>query len=113
MMDALKVLEEKVVTLVALIKDLQGRNKKLQATYEELQKHSDTLATNNEELKAENAKLAEENGQLIARLDGLEGSVTQGSKQIQELSKEKELTKVVVDDLIKSINDLVGSEKQQ
>jgi chromosome segregation ATPase len=112
-MDALKVLEEKVTTLVALIKDLHSQNKNLQSTYEELKKQADTLDAFNEDLKAENAKLAQENGQLIAKLDGLEGSVAQGSEQIQVLSKEKELTKVVVDDLIKSINDLVGSEKQQ
>lgn len=112
-MDALKVLEEKVVTLVALIKDLQSQKNGLQKKYDKLQDQSEMLAVKNEDLKAENAKLAEENAQLAAKLEGLEGSVIQGSEQIKELSKEKELTKVVVDDLIKSINDLVGSEKQR
>lgn len=55
------------------------------------------------ELKTENAKLAEENAQLAAELLMLKSS-------LQDTLKEKELTRLVVDDLIKSIDSLVENQ---
>ncbi len=55
------------------------------------------------ELKTENAKLAEENAQLTAELSMLKSS-------LQDTLKEKELTRIVVDDLIKSIDSLVENQ---
>ena len=55
------------------------------------------------ELKTENAKLAEENAQLSAELSMLKSS-------LQDTLKEKELTRIVVDDLIKSIDSLVENQ---
>ena len=81
-MSIIKVLEEKLVSLVELVKDL----------------------------KTENAKLAEENAQLAAKLAMLEASLQDDSQRIDELKHEKELTKLVIDDLIKSIDSLVGNQ---
>ena len=81
-MSTVKILEAKLVSLVELVKDL----------------------------KTENAKLAEENAQLLARLTMLEASLQDDSQRIEELKSEKDLTKLVIDDLIKSIDSLVGNQ---
>lgn len=83
-MKFLQRLEEKVVSLIELIK----------------------------ELKTENAKLIEENAQLEAKLKGLESSLSEDTAHLEELSKEKERTKMVVDELMKSIDSLVEIEQQ-
>lgn len=111
-MDMLKVLEEKVVSLVAMIKDLKAKNVSLEAKASEHLERADDLVAKNKDLKSENAKLAEENAQLVAKLDGLKGSVYKGTQEIETLNEEKALAKVAVDDLIKSIDDLVEIEKQ-
>jgi len=81
-MNVLKLLEEKLVCLAELVK----------------------------ELKTENAKLAEENAQLSAELIMLQNSLKDDCKRIDELKQEKELTRLVVDDLIKSIDSLVENQ---
>ena len=94
-MEVLRSLEERIVTLIQLVKQLKIKNEALQTECEHLKAES-------HELKTENAKLAEENGQLVARLEVLE---IKGNDQIKE-------TKIVVDDLIKSIDALVRNEHQ-
>lgn len=54
------------------------------------------------ELKSTNARLAEENEQLLQKLTTI---------QSDELNQERLRTKMFVDDLIKSIDSLVGNEK--
>ncbi len=54
------------------------------------------------ELKSTNARLAEENEQLLQKLTTI---------QSEELNHERLRTKMFVDDLIKSIDSLVGNEK--
>jgi len=83
-MQALKLLEEKIASLIELIK----------------------------ELKNENAKLAEENAQLEVKVKSLEDSLKDDVKQSDKLTEEKELTRLAVDDLIKSIDSLVELENQ-
>ena len=80
-MERLKVLEEKIVQLVDVIKSL----------------------------KAAKASLVKENVKLQKKVGSLELSVLSDKKKIDQ---EKELTKEVVDELIKSIDTLVGSEEQ-
>ncbi len=62
------------------------------------------------ELKTENAKLAEENAQLAAELLLVQNALLDDSRRIDELKQEKELTRLVVDDLIKSIDSLVENQ---
>lgn len=81
--NVLKMLEEKIASLVDLVK----------------------------ELKAENARLTEENAQWQAKIKSLEKSVNTDAQRLEELNQEKALTKVVVDDLIKSIDSLVRPER--
>lgn len=95
-MDVLKVLEEKIVALA---------------------EHISKLKTENIELKAENAVLAQElaqivqeNAQLSNKLLAVESSSKGDSHRIDELTHEKELTRIVVDDLIKSIDSLVENQ---
>lgn len=68
-----------------------------------------------EMLKAEkevNARLAEEKTQLASRLDIVETSLLKGSQNIEELNQERVLTKMVVDELINSIDKLVEREQR-
>ena len=79
----LSLLEEKVVRLVAMVKDLK--------------KKSETLQAENESLK----------NQLL----NLESSLVEETKDLEELSQEKIMTKMVVDDLISSIDSLVDQKE--
>lgn len=82
-MEALKVLEKKIASLVALV----------------------------HKLKADNAQLAEEKAQLMSESANLKKTVLTDNKQIEKSSKEKALTKSMIDDLIKSVDSLVEQEK--
>ena len=75
----LSLLEEKVVRLVGLVKSLKDKNVEL---------------TKEKELLAD---------QLIA----LESSLVSETKDLEELSQEKVMTKMVVEDLISNIDALI------
>jgi len=111
-MDALRILEEKIITLVSLIQDLKSKNGVLDAQVVMLQQQSDEFIVQNKQLETENTRLAEENFQLVANLSNLEASVSNRSETIDLLKEEKALTKIAVDELIKSISDLVATEQQ-
>lgn len=105
-MDALHLLEKKISSLVAIVQNLKEKNKQLadQAT---------TSTKENEGLRVQYAKVSKENSQLLEKIKGLEKDALEGNDQIDELSEEKALTKIAVDDLLerlKSIDSLV--EKQ-
>lgn len=95
-MDALKLLEEKITSLVELINKLKTENAELK--------------TENANLAQELAQIAEENTQLGSKLLIVQGSLQNDSHRIDELKQEKELTRIVVDDLIKSIDSLVENQ---
>lgn len=80
----LALLEEKVVSLVTLVKSL----------------------------KKENVNLREENKNLQDQLKALEGSLVSETKDLEELSQEKIMTKMAVDDLLKSIDDLIDQKEK-
>jgi len=105
-MKVLNVLEEKIKSLVTLIKGRKTESETLQADKEKLK-------TENDGLKTENAKFAEDNAQLTAQLRSIEGSMLKETDQVKELKQERSATKAVVDDLIKSIDALVEHENQQ
>jgi hypothetical protein len=79
----LNILEEKVVGLIEMIK------------------HS----------KEEVASLKQKNKELHAQLRALEGSLVAETKDLEELSQEKMVTKMVVDNLLHSIDALIEKEK--
>ncbi len=105
-MDALHLLEKKISSLIAIVQNLKEKNEQLA--------DQDTASTKEKEgLKAQYAKLSQENSRLLEKIKGLEKNSLEGNDQIDELSEEKALTKIAVDDLLerlKSIDSLV--EKQ-
>ena len=84
LVETLSILEQKVVSLIDIIK----------------------------QLKAENARLVQENAQLQTKMLDLQGAVHEDAKRVEELDQEKALTKMLVDDLIKNIDALVEGGKQ-
>lgn len=97
-MEALALLEGKIKSLVELISKLKEEGARLKAE--------------NYKLEEENLKLLERVSGLENRLDTFEGAAVEKNKSLNELSQEKELTRVFVDDLIKSIDSLVQDNQQ-
>jgi len=79
----LTLLEEKVIRLVDMVKSLKLSNQSLQ----------------------------EENQMLKHQLMKSESSLVAETKDLEELSQEKMMTKMIVDDLIKSIDSLVDQKE--
>jgi len=92
-MEALGLLEKKIKNLVELIGKLKDENAKLK--------------TENSRLKDENIKLLSKIEDVERTMESTKGSILEQGKNLEELSQEKELTKIVVDDLIKSIDSFV------
>ena len=83
-METLQILEQRITQLIALVKTLQE----------------------------ENVRLTQEHAQALEKLEFLERSMLQDNNDLKKLNKEREQAKHTVDELIKSIDTLVG-EKQQ
>lgn len=98
-MEPLRILEEKISSLIVAMKELKKANEALNA-------EANKAKAECKELKAENTKLLQENAQLAKKVQAMESSLLKGNEHIEE-------TKVVVDDLIKSIDALVRIEHQQ
>ena len=80
----LTLLEEKVVILVNTVKSL----------------------------KLENFDLKEKNNFFQEQLRALEGSLVSETKDLEELSQEKIMTKMAVDDLLRSIDELIDQKEK-
>lgn len=104
-MSTLNILEEKIKLLIVHVQKLQSEKSALQSEKE-------ALGSLNSELKAENAQLTQENVRLQEKAKEAHISHTKESKQLGSLTKERELTKSAVDELIKSIDVFVSSEAQ-
>jgi predicted nucleic acid-binding Zn-ribbon protein len=91
-MNLLQSLENKVVVLVGLVQRLKQENA---------------------QLKEDISGFEKEKKELKKQIDMLESSMLKESNRLQEqLQKEKELTKTVVDDLIRNIDAIVEGENQ-
>jgi predicted nuclease with TOPRIM domain len=104
-MEVLLILEEKIKALVALFKDIKNQYNTLQSRY-------DSLKIEIVELRAENAKLVEGNAQLTFQLNTIESSILKETDHVLELTEERSMTRLVLDDLIKSIDLIVENENQ-
>lgn len=102
-MDVLTALEQKIGSLLELVKHLTERTKKLELENEKLLAEQLNLTNLN-------AQLTQESTELRAQLEKIEFSALKGNSQIEELNQEKALTKLVLDDLIQSIDSLVERE---
>lgn len=82
-----------------------------------LEKKIESLILLIKQQKQENEKLLQENNLLLAKKEELEnqvrqleGSLLKEAKQVEkELTQEREATRQVVDDLIKSIDSLISA----
>jgi hypothetical protein len=104
-MEVVLILEEKIKALVVMVKGMKDQ-------HDTLQSKCDLLENEIAELKAENNKLTEGNAQLIFQLNTVEKSILQETGHVQELTEERSITRLVLDDLIKSIDSIVESENQ-
>ena len=104
-MEVLFILEEKIKTLVAGVKNLKEQ-------HSVLQQENSSLKLEHESLKAENVKLVESNAQLTAQLNAVENSILLETGHVQELKEERSMTRLVLDDLLKSIDSIVEGENQ-
>ncbi len=101
-MEILKVLEQKIVALAAIIKEMKVENAQLVNEKKDLEATNKALGL--EVLKL-NGELEDAQGQLRA----MENSIL---KEYEQNSKDQQLTKSAVDELIKSIEFLVGENQQ-
>lgn len=105
-MDALQLLEQKVSSLVELVKGLKEKNL-------EIKNELDALNKDYAGLKTKNAKLTEENTRLTDKIELIEREALKGNGQIDELNQEKALTKIAVDDLLERLKVIDSIVEQQ
>ncbi|RTL06998.1 hypothetical protein EKK58_02345 [Candidatus Dependentiae bacterium] len=105
-MKILEVLEDRVNKLINMAAELAKKNTLLK-------KDVDVLKEELNLAKAENTNFAEHNAELITQIKSLEELTQKENKQLHDLSEEKSLAKLVVDDLIKSIDALIERENEQ
>lgn len=100
-METLKVLEQKIVALAAIVKEMKIENSQ--------------LVSDKKKLESENKALSLEIVKLVAQLEEAHGQICTMEnsllKESEHNSKEQQLTKSVVDELIKSIDFLVGESQ--
>lgn len=92
-MELLQSLEQKISSLVAMVSGLKKENEALR-----------------QDLSCRDSEIQ----QLKDEIEILESSLlNEGVRMQEQLNKEKELTKIVVDDLIKNIDAIIEGENQQ
>ena len=102
-MELLVGLEEKIQVLIGLAHELKLENKRLLSD-------NTSLIEEIKLLKADNVDLFNENTKIAAQLKTVEEAMLRENKIVDVLRQEKSATKLVVDDLIKSIETLVERE---
>ena len=63
-------------------------------------------------VREENISLKEKNNDLQAQHKAVEGSLVSETKDLEELSQEKMMTKMVVDNLLQSIDKLIETQEK-
>ena len=101
-MEVLKVLEQKIVALAAIIKEMKVENAQLVSEKKDLE-------STHKALSLEIIKLNGELEDVQDQLRVMENSIL---KEYEQNSKDQQLTKSAVDELIKSIEFLVGENQQ-
>ncbi len=111
-MEALNILENKILTLLELVKRLKAENSDLKKESEKLGLECARLTEEKAKFHEENAALREHVEQLMSELDAIEKSVFARDKNVETLNLERAETKLLIDDLIKDIDSLVESENR-
>jgi len=95
-MESLSLLENKIKSLIELVNKLK--------------KDNCSLNEKNAQLVDENSQLSQEIRRLGDKVETFRSSTLEHDKDLEELSQEKKLTKMVVEDLIKNIDSFVAKE---
>lgn len=101
-METLKILEQKIVALAAIVKEMKAENS-------QLMNDKKNLESENKALSLEIVKLAAQLEDAQTQISSIESTILQ---ECEQNSKEQQFAKSVVDDLIKSIDFLVGENQQ-
>lgn len=124
-MEVLGVLEKKIASLLDFVNKLKAENELLRSSleqktseYEKVQQQFIATQEQLSGLQVEYARLVEEHtnqkdeiAALKGNLETYENSMLQTKTSIEEYHQEKALTKMLVDDLISSIDTLVEQEQ--
>lgn len=124
-MEVLGVLEKKIASLLDFVAKLKTENEFLRVSleqktqeHEKLQQQLDETYKQLSTLQVEYTGFAEEvvvqkdeNAALKRTIEAYEGSMLQSKTSIDEYHQEKAFTKMLVDDLINSIDTLVEQEQ--
>lgn len=116
-MEHFSVLEKKLMILIESKKSDMARMSELSAELKMMKEENLKLAeavesaqnSSNDDL----SKLLEENEQLRQQIEKLEDTLLVRHQSIEGLNQERELAKMAVDDLIKSIDILVEHESHE
>jgi len=113
-MEYLGILEKKIGQLLESAKQDAQQLSELKKESEQLKVENSELlqqlASDDGSVKEEVVTLRKENEDLRKQIEKLEDSLLARHESIEALSQEKELTRMAVDDLIKDIDSIVGSE---
>jgi chromosome segregation ATPase len=104
-MDMLQVLEGKVAALLHCAQELKAQNQGLKQENEQLKNDNKKLKSETKQLGEQLHKLTEQNGQLTAKIQKVEIAALRENERLEK-------TKLAVDTLIKSIDDLVPAQSK-
>lgn len=104
-MELFSALESRVNALLNRVKELSLCNGELAAS-------NLALKVQNEDLTQKNYQLEDRVASLCDELEAFKSSLLQESSQIEELRQEKDLARLLIEDLIKNIETTVVGETQ-
>lgn len=110
-MEQLGVLEKKLVSLIESKKQDVQRIADLTAQVDQLKEEKALLNGQLTQEKESGLRLYEENTSLRTQVEKLEDALLVRHQSVEGLNQERELTKMAVDDLIKSIDILIEAEQ--
>lgn len=111
-MEMLGILEKKIASLVDFVNRLKVENNHLAKDLAQAKSEYVSLKTEHEELVESHKTQGEEFSCLKGALAEFENSVLASRTSIDEFKNEKDLTLMLVDDIIKSIDSLVENDSQ-
>jgi len=98
---------------VASVKNKSKQNEKYSLNLSLLEEKVISLIDLVKVLKDESASLKNKNKELQQQLKSLEGSLVLETKDLEELSQEKMIAKMVVDNLLHSIDAFIETKEKQ
>ena len=116
-MEQLSVLEKKLAALIESKKSDLGKIQELSFEIEQLKEENaklrEQLDARQKSSETELQNMRDENAALCSQIEKLEDSLLVRHQNLEAMNQERELAKMAVEDLIKDIDSIVGSEQQQ